>query len=227
VTNLAFLRALAVHGGFGRGEVDTGLIARDMDSLVVEPVARPAIVALAALGALGLDQVGAGDGFALWAPLQQTIVLRVGDLEVAVKVATLTAGRFEVTLNDAVHQVVRGVHWLVDGVSVDAHVVKLGASVSVFAGHGFHFDIVDPLDANASHAGDGNLVEAPMPGLVKGVFAEAGQMVAEGDRLAILEAMKMEHALLAARDGVVAEVLVSEGAQVEAGAALIRLEETG
>ena len=37
--------------------------------------------------------------------------------------------------------------------------------------------------------------------------------------------MKMEHALLAARDGVIAEVLISEGDQVEAGAALIRLEE--
>jgi 3-methylcrotonyl-CoA carboxylase alpha subunit len=50
--------------------------------------------------------------------------------------------------------------------------------------------------------------------------------VAQGDRLAILEAMKMEHALLAPRDGVVAEVLSSEGAQVEDGAALIRLEDT-
>ena len=37
--------------------------------------------------------------------------------------------------------------------------------------------------------------------------------------------MKMEHSLLAARDGVVAEVLVSEGDQVTAGAALVRLEE--
>ncbi|MDX1743873.1 MAG: acetyl-CoA carboxylase biotin carboxyl carrier protein subunit, partial [Ruegeria sp.] len=47
----------------------------------------------------------------------------------------------------------------------------------------------------------------------------------EGDQLAILEAMKMEHSLLAARDGIVAEVLVENGGQVEAGAALIRLEE--
>jgi len=41
----------------------------------------------------------------------------------------------------------------------------------------------------------------------------------------VLEAMKMEHTLVAARDGVVAEVLVDAGMQVEAGAALIRLEE--
>ena len=63
-----------------------------------------------------------------------------------------------------------------------------------------------------------------MPGLVKAVFATPGQAVAAGDRLAVLEAMKMEHALLAARDGVVAEVLAEAGSQVEAGAALVRLE---
>jgi 3-methylcrotonyl-CoA carboxylase alpha subunit len=68
------------------------------------------------------------------------------------------------------------------------------------------------------------VIEAPMPGLVRAIHAKPGQAVAEGDRLAVLEAMKMEHALLAARDGVVAEVLAAEGAQVEAGAALVRLE---
>ncbi|MEQ8257172.1 MAG: acetyl-CoA carboxylase biotin carboxyl carrier protein subunit, partial [Roseovarius confluentis] len=65
----------------------------------------------------------------------------------------------------------------------------------------------------------------PMPGMVKAVFPEAGREVAKGDRLAVVEAMKMEHSLLAPRDGVVAEVLADAGTQVEAGAALIRLEE--
>jgi 3-methylcrotonyl-CoA carboxylase alpha subunit len=64
-----------------------------------------------------------------------------------------------------------------------------------------------------------------MPGLVKSMLAEVGQQVTAGMRLAVLEAMKMEHALTAPRDGVVAEVLVADGAQVEAGAPLIRLEE--
>ncbi len=226
VTNLAFLRALAVHEGFAAGDVDTGLIARDLEALVVEPVASGAVVALAALGALGLHgKVPEETGFTLWAPLEQTVRLVAGEVEHEVKVSALGAGRFTVLVDGAAHEVVRGVHWLVDGKTVAAHVVPLGASVSVFAGHGFHFDIIDPLQADASHAGDGNLIEAPMPGLVKGVFAVAGQAVAEGDRLAILEAMKMEHALLAVRDGVVAEVLVAEGDQVEAGAALIRLQE--
>lgn len=225
VTNLAFLRALALHEGFERGDVDTGLIARDLDALVVEPTASSAVVALAALGAARLDQASAGDGFALWAPLLRTVSLRVGEDEIEAKIATLGGGRFEVTLAEHVHKIERGTHWVVDGESFAAKLVTLGDDVSVFAGHGFHFSIVDPLEADASHAGDGNLIEAPMPGLVKGVFAKAGQSVSAGDRLAILEAMKMEHALLAVRDGVVAEVLVAEGDQVEAGAALIQLEE--
>ena len=72
-------------------------------------------------------------------------------------------------------------------------------------------------------AGDG-VTRSPMPGLVKAVHVTAGQAVSAGDRLAVLEAMKMEHSLTAAADGVVAEVLAQAGDQVEAGAPLIRLE---
>jgi len=68
-------------------------------------------------------------------------------------------------------------------------------------------------------------VEAPMPGLLKAVLVAPGAEVAKGAALAVLEAMKMEHTLKAARDGVVAEVLCETGAQVEAGVALVRLEE--
>ena len=83
------------------------------------------------------------------------------------------------------------------------------------------------LDRAAGAASDASVIEAPMPGLVQKIDVQAGQEVQAGDRLAVLEAMKMEHALTAPRDGVVAEVLVPAGAQVEAGAALIRLAEDG
>ena len=56
------------------------------------------------------------------------------------------------------------------------------------------------------------------------LVVQTGQKVDENARLSILEAMKMEHSLLAQRSGVVAEILAAEGDQVEAGAALIRLE---
>ena len=63
----------------------------------------------------------------------------------------------------------------------------------------------------------------PAPGLVKAVFVAAGETVDKGARLAILEAMKMEHTLTAGRDGTVEQVLAKAGDQVEAGAALIVL----
>ena len=116
-----------------------------------------------------------------------------------------------------------GGHWTKDGQRAPG-VAVTGDLVTVFAQYGLGFRVVDPLARAIGRTGDGNLIEAPMPGLVKAVFAEAGQVVKEGDRLAVLEAMKMEHALLAARDGVVGEVLAAAGDQVEAGAALIRLE---
>ena len=100
-----------------------------------------------------------------------------------------------------------------------------GHLVSVFADYGLSFEVVDLLERDSLAAGDADVIEAPMPGLVRSVLAKAGQEVKQGEKLAVLEAMKMEHALTAWRDGVVAEVMVEEGAQVEAGAALIRLEE--
>jgi len=95
----------------------------------------------------------------------------------------------------------------------------------VFDGAAFGFREVDLLDVVTSAVGDGSVIEAPMPGLLKEMFVKSGDTVCKGDRLAILEAMKMEHALLAARDGIVTEVLAETGDQVMAGAALVRLEE--
>ncbi len=66
---------------------------------------------------------------------------------------------------------------------------------------------------------------APMPGKVLQVRVAAGDRVARGDTLVILEAMKMEHAVTAPHDGTVAEVRAEPGQQVEAGAILVVLDE--
>ncbi len=118
----------------------------------------------------------------------------------------------------------RGGQWWVDGQPSGARIVLTPGLVSIFGRGAHHFHLTDPLARQADAAG-GGLTLSPMPGLVKAVFVKAGQAVKVGDRLAVLEAMKMEHTLTAARDGIVAEVLVAAGAQVEAGAALVRLEE--
>jgi len=225
VTNLAFLGALARHDGFAAGDVDTGLIARDLDMLAAAPQPDVAHKVAAAMAALGLIDATPDMGFTLWADLHRAVTLEWQDerFEATVEVAgpdkqTWTIGAETVA---AVRQA-RG--WVIGDLRLPVTSCS-GASVTVFDAYGLSFTVVDPLDRASGAAGDGNLIEAPMPGLVKAVFAEAGQQVQEGDRLAILEAMKMEHSLLAARDGIVAEVLAKSGDQVEAGAALVRLEE--
>ncbi|KHA52751.1 acetyl/propionyl/methylcrotonyl-CoA carboxylase subunit alpha [Sulfitobacter geojensis] len=224
VTNLAFLGALAGHEGFGKGDVDTGLIARDIDALTSVPAVEPRHVALAGMAALGVLEVKADTGFTLWRALRRSVTLAWGGEEHLLKVRIM--GQDQQVWSIGETEVVatrRGAQWIIDGQSA-ADVAVAGGVVTVFEGYGMAFDVIDPLARASGAQGDGNLVEAPMPGLVRTVDAKVGQAVAKGDRLAVLEAMKMEHALLAARDGVVAEVLATEGDQVEAGAALVRLE---
>jgi 3-methylcrotonyl-CoA carboxylase alpha subunit len=63
-----------------------------------------------------------------------------------------------------------------------------------------------------------------MPGKVVAFLAKAGDSVAKGQPVAVMEAMKMEHTLTAPRDGVVAELLYAVGDQVAEGGELLRLE---
>ena len=65
-----------------------------------------------------------------------------------------------------------------------------------------------------------------MPGKVTSVDVAAGDTVTKGQRLLTLEAMKMEHGLVAPFDGVVAELNTTEGAQVQVDALLARIEKT-
>jgi len=68
---------------------------------------------------------------------------------------------------------------------------------------------------------------APMPGKILAVRVAPGQPVRKGETLIILEAMKMEHEVVAPHDGVVRELLVAVGEQVDAGAVLVALDEAG
>ena len=181
--------------------------------------------AQAALSAAGLWQGDAPHrGFALWEPLARSVTLRHAGEEIVATLRVMAQDRIEVALGaDRVLAERMGDAWRLDGRPVAA-LFREGAEITVFAEGGQVFELVDPLE-RAAEASGGNLIEAPMPGRVVSVHAEAGQPVSAGDRLAVLEAMKMEHTLTAWRDGVVAEVLVAAGAQVEAGAALMRLED--
>jgi biotin carboxyl carrier protein len=66
-------------------------------------------------------------------------------------------------------------------------------------------------------------LEAPMPGRILGVRTSVGATVAKGDTLVLVEAMKMEHAVRAPKDGTVTRVLVTEGQMVGLGDVLVEM----
>jgi 3-methylcrotonyl-CoA carboxylase alpha subunit len=103
---------------------------------------------------------------------------------------------------------------------------RAGTSVSVLLDReAFVFVHPDPLaGSDAAHGGSGDVV-APMTGAVRLVDVKPGDQVKAGDRLLVMEAMKMEHTLKAPRDGEVEAVLCTEGGQAEGGAVLVRLKE--
>lgn len=78
--------------------------------------------------------------------------------------------------------------------------------------------------AAARSAADGDVLVAPMPGLVLAVDAAPGQSVRRGDPLLTLEAMKMQNIIRAPADAVVVEVLVSAGQSVGFGEPLVRFD---
>ncbi|RJE88259.1 acetyl-CoA carboxylase biotin carboxylase subunit [Paracoccus onubensis] len=221
VTNLDFLIALTRHDGFASGEVDTGLIERDLDALVTAAEPDPRTRALGVVGLSGLADPAVKGGMTLWQPLRRTVSWDGNEAVIEV----LGPGAARVTVDETAHEVRwQGDRWWVDGSLRRNRIVTHDAGVSVFGGRTVHLTPTDLLARDAAAAGD-EVTLAPMPGLVKSVHVEAGQAVKAGDRLAVLEAMKMEHSLTAWRDGVIAEVMTQPGDQVEAGSPLIRLEE--
>ncbi len=226
VTNRDFLGALARHAGFAAGDVDTGLIGRDIEALTATPPPAPEILALAALTAAGAGEGDALEGFTNWMGLGRTVLLESGETQVRIRVRRLAGGQWSVALPEGECIAERRAGgWLIDGAPVAARARRSAAGVSVFGAVSHHFTLPDPLAVARDAGAAAGVIKAPMPGVVKAVFVSAGESVAKGARLAVLEAMKMEHTLAAGRDGVVAQVLAEAGAQVEAGAALIALEE--
>ncbi|MGE0043955.1 MAG: acetyl-CoA carboxylase biotin carboxyl carrier protein subunit [Vicinamibacterales bacterium] len=79
-------------------------------------------------------------------------------------------------------------------------------------------------DHGGAHGSGPQRVTAPMPGKVVRVLVAPGDEVTAKQGLVVVEAMKMENELKAARDGRVREVAVTEGQSVEAGAVLVVVE---
>ncbi len=152
--------------------------------------------------------------------------------------------RFRLRIEDEVYQVevregevwingrpfsirVEGNKVVVEGVP---HEVELRPDLALVDGIGYRYEILEEKpEAPAivmpeSPVEEGRLVKAIMPGKIISVRVRQGDRVRKGEVLCILEAMKMENEIHAPRDGIVREVKVSEGEDVEANQVLVVID---
>ena len=236
VTNAGFLARLARHPQFREGEVDTGLIERDIDQLT-QPARAPfearVIAALCAGGfasqARGSDPFDTLKGWRHFSSARQYVHLTRDGEALELELSSESDGIAVSHEGRAVSARLAGIHEHRLRVAIDGHEVDVGfhidsVSVTVFMlGETWRFDLPDHLAANDEVSDGEDLVRAPMPGRIIRVAVAAGDIVSFGDPLAVMEAMKMEQTLNAPRDGVIAEVAVGVNEQVEEGAVLITL----
>ena len=221
-TNLAFLSALATDPDFASGDVDTGLIARHQDMLTATPAPDQRIVAqavmVAARSAVGHspaadDPWSTIPGYAHFHRLTRQVTLFHGEDEIAAATAVRADGRVDVLLP--------GKAALTLDPGQPARAALWPGHVTIFRDAQSHtFTIPDPFERSEEAASKADTLRAPMPGLVKIVKAAKGDAVSKGQPLLVLEAMKMEHTIVAPHDAVLAEI-VSEGAQVTDGSVLV------
>jgi 3-methylcrotonyl-CoA carboxylase alpha subunit len=197
-TNAGFLSQLMQHPDFLSGDVDTGLIGRDGEALVVPPEAEAdelAEVAANLAASPGDSPWNAALGFRLNASPKAVARLR-DDRD------TL----FEVPFAEII-------------------AAEPARDVLVFTGGFARRYTLDRYEgAHGGVAGDGTIL-SPMPGRIISVDVRAGESVIKGQKLLTLEAMKMEHTLTAPFDGVVTELNAVAGAQVQVEALLARIED--
>ncbi|TPE58636.1 acetyl/propionyl/methylcrotonyl-CoA carboxylase subunit alpha [Sandaracinobacter neustonicus] len=215
-TNRGFLARLAAHPAFVGGEIDTGFIARHEVSLFESAPPPPSVLAAAA--AQWAAATPAQGPFAHRFRLNLPPVSPAAFWE-----ADGTEHRFEIAP---------------DGVRFEGAAQAPGRDTAIIAieggvearrrGQSWRFLSENPGWAGHSAAGpaDGQIL-APMPGKLIGLFVKPGDKVQAGDRLAVLEAMKMEHRLTAPFDGTVEAVSSEAGAQVADGMLLVTLARAG
>jgi 3-methylcrotonyl-CoA carboxylase alpha subunit len=231
-SNVGFLAALCRSGEFRQGKVDTGFIDRNLAALGA--AAHGIDRAAAALGVVSLlaDTAGEGpaaetlpeydaaefhspwmakDGFQLGG-VRSLIVPVVIEGESANATVNFSASGMQVTLGDTASATDARV-FEADG---EAYVVRHGRQTRV--------RIKDFTRTSAQGRSGGGLIKAPMHGRILEVLAGMGEQVAAGQRLAVIEAMKMEHTLRAPFAGVVTQVPVVAGAQVVEGAEIMLIE---
>jgi 3-methylcrotonyl-CoA carboxylase alpha subunit len=220
-SNAGFLAALARADGFRQGDFDTGFIDRNLSALGGTPQGLDR--AAAAAGAYELvarERARLGGGNSPWD------VADAFQLSGARRLALPVVADGEAVVADVAYGQA-GPRVTIDGVGPagDADAVAEPGSVYVLRrGRQTRVALRDLALDQAGDAGGGGLVRAPMHGKVLAILVEKGAQVARGQRVAIIEAMKMEHTLTAPVDGTVSEISVAKDAQVAEGAKVLVVE---
>jgi 3-methylcrotonyl-CoA carboxylase alpha subunit len=244
--NVEFLQCLARHPAFAAGEVDTGFIERHREALFVpKPPATEAVLAAAALSVLleerrqaAKSAATSGDPHSPWQAcdgwrlnLEAKREFHFTESSVERKFA-LHYRRNGLAFDFGGGPLMSSAEPGADGRlrvdfggrRFDASVVRHDLEFHLFVDGAVHrLTMIDPLAAaEAIEAPTGRLT-APMPGRVVHLHVKPGDRVKHGDTLLVLEAMKMEHSILAPSDGVVETIDYAVGDLVEEGVALLSL----
>ncbi|WP_374581130.1 biotin/lipoyl-containing protein [Sphingomonas sp. J344] len=203
-TNAGFLHRLLDDMDFRAAQLDTGLIERRGEALLIDPLPGAADLTRALSW---LDSDPSSDTYLIARGLEGFRLNRTAETRRAVSV------------NGA------RVAFDIDGGESFAHFhlhPNDGAALLVFEGATFRVTADRTEGGAGGAAGDGAIL-APMPGRIVSVEVTEGQTVTAGQKLLVLEAMKMEQALLAPFDGVVETLSATPGAQVQVDALLAKV----
>jgi 3-methylcrotonyl-CoA carboxylase alpha subunit len=231
-SNLGFLALLARADDFRSGDFDTGFIDRNLSLLSAAP--QPLDQAAVALGAQKLMDSERARIAATHEREPEAPASPMSPWDAADAFQLSGKRRLAVPLiadgESVVAEVVYGAHDMhvtVGGTKPAAEafaIVADGAAYVLRNGRQTKVTLRDLAFDEASNSGSGGLVRAPMHGKMLAVLVGPGARVARGQRIAIIEAMKMEHTLVAPIDGVVAEIAVAANAQVAEGAKVMVIE---
>jgi 3-methylcrotonyl-CoA carboxylase alpha subunit len=238
--NVEFLHRLASSESFSNGRVDTGLIGREIAQLTnpgdcFEPGSVAAAVARVLVDesrAQTADPWSNRLGWRLNGLAARQLTLRCGQAQREILVEyrpqgpylAFDAWRSSLQIDACEATLLR---LRLGDRALAADVVRDGATLHVFAG-GQHraYALVDPIATAGESDPDQDRLCAPMPGKIIAIHAAAGQAVRRGQVLVIMEAMKMEHTIVAPHDGTVDQVRYRIGEAVEEGAMLVSLRES-
>lgn len=229
--NRDFLIALLEDETFAAGDAATDFIEANQQRLT-QRRAPGGEAALALLAAAMIDRPF-GDLLTGWNsrgvsnfPIQA--VLTNGD--VLKSDVTVAQSRIEVSGAPAIDIIAKSgdkICYVANGRTGAAHYARDHRTIDIDAA-GASARYVDHALAPAEDKGVGaDVVKAPMAGAVTSVSVKVGDVVAKGQTVASIEAMKMDHQLKALRAGVVAAVLVKTGDQVAIRAAIVALQSEG